>query len=115
MCRLPLLTKLKLIQNVQGLRDVFTNSEYEELSGARKELIKEISGHISSIKAKVREMIDARKACNVLKEGVEMATAYDEKVRPYLSSIRYHIDKLELVVDNEMWPLPKYRELLFNN
>ncbi|MBN2597521.1 glutamine synthetase III [Labilibaculum sp.] len=105
----------KLIQNVQGLRDVFTNSEYEELSGARKELIKEISGHISSIKAKVREMIDARKACNVLKEGVEMATAYDEKVRPYLSSIRYHIDKLELVVDNEMWPLPKYRELLFNN
>ncbi|MDM8160821.1 glutamine synthetase III [Labilibaculum sp. K2S] len=105
----------KLIQNVQGLRDIFTNSEYEELSGARKELIKEISVHISSIKAKVREMIDARKACNVLKEGMEMATAYDEKVRPYLSSIRYHIDKLELVVDNEMWPLPKYRELLFNN
>ncbi|PKQ66835.1 glutamine synthetase III [Labilibaculum manganireducens] len=105
----------KLIQNVQGLRDIFTNSEYEELSGARKELIKEISVHISSIKAKVREMVDARKACNVLKEGMEMAVAYDEKVRPYLSSIRYHIDKLELVVDNEMWPLPKYRELLFNN
>ena len=105
----------KLIQNVQGLRDIFTNSEYEDLSGARKELIKEISVHISSIKAKVREMVDARKECNVLKEGMEMAVAYDEKVRPYLSSIRYHIDKLELVVDNEMWPLPKYRELLFNN
>ncbi len=105
----------KLIQNVQGLRDIFTNSEYEELSFARKELIKEISGHISSIKAKVKEMIDARKACNVLEEGMEMAMAYHEKVRPYLSSIRYHIDKLELIVDNEMWPLPKYRELLFSN
>ncbi|PKQ60874.1 glutamine synthetase type III [Labilibaculum filiforme] len=105
----------KLIQNVQGLRDIFTNGEYEELSAARRELIKEISIHISSIKAKVKEMVDARKACNVLEEGVEMATAYDEKVRPYLASIRYHIDKLELVVDNEMWPLPKYRELLFNN
>lgn len=105
----------KLIQNVQGLRDIFTNSEYEELAGARKELIKEISIHISSIKAKVKKMIDARKACNVLEEGMEMATAYDEKVRPYLEDIRYHIDKLELVVDNEMWPLPKYRELLFNN
>ncbi|MFA9371540.1 MAG: glutamine synthetase III [Labilibaculum antarcticum] len=105
----------KLIQNVQGLRDIFTNSEYEELSFARKELIKEISGHISSIKAKVKEMINARKECNVLEEGMEMAMAYDEKVRPYLDAIRYHIDKLELVVDNEMWPLPKYRELLFNN
>ncbi len=105
----------KLIQNVQGLRDIFTNSEYEDLSSARKELIKEISVHISSIKAKVKEMIEARKACNVLEEGMEMATAYDEKVRPYLASIRYHIDKLELIVDNEMWPLPKYRELLFNN
>ncbi|BAX80514.1 glutamine synthetase III family protein [Labilibaculum antarcticum] len=105
----------KLIQNVQGLKNLFSNSEYEELSSARLELIKEISGHISSIKAKVKAMIEARKACNVLEEGIEMAKAYDEKVRPYLDDIRQHIDKLELVVDNEMWPLPKYRELLFNN
>jgi len=105
----------KLIQNVQGLRDIFTNSEFEELAAARIGLIKEISGHISSIKAKVKEMIEARKECNVLEEGVEMAMAYDKKVRPYLETVRYHIDKLELIVDNEMWPLPKYRELLFNN
>ncbi|MBI9059143.1 MAG: glutamine synthetase III [Labilibaculum sp.] len=105
----------KLIQNVQGLRDIFSTDEFEELSAARKELIKEISGHISSIKAKVKEMIEARKACNILGEGVEMARAYDKEVRPYLEEVRYHIDKLELIVDNEMWPLPKYRELLFNN
>ncbi|PXX96094.1 glutamine synthetase type III [Marinifilum breve] len=105
----------KLIQNVQGLRDIFSTEEYEELAGARKELIKEISGHISSIKAKVKGMVEARKECNVIEDGHKMAFAYDQKVRPFLEDIRYHIDKLELVVDNEMWPLPKYRELLFNN
>ncbi|NOU61838.1 glutamine synthetase III [Marinifilum caeruleilacunae] len=105
----------KLIQNVQGLRDIFSADEFEELAGARKELIKEISGHISSIKAKVKGMVEARKECNVIEDGHKMAFAYDQKVRPFLEDIRYHIDKLELVVDNEMWPLPKYRELLFNN
>lgn len=105
----------KLIQNVQGLRDIFSAEEFEELAGARKELIREISGHISSIKAKVKGMVEARKECNVIEDGHKMAFAYDQKVRPYLEDIRYHIDKLELVVDNEMWPLPKYRELLFNN
>jgi glutamine synthetase len=105
----------KLIQNVQGLRDIFSAEEFENLAGARKELIREISGHISSIKAKVKGMVEARKECNVIEDGHKMAFAYDQKVRPYLEDIRYHIDKLELVVDNEMWPLPKYRELLFNN
>lgn len=105
----------KLIQNVQGLRDIFSAEEFENLAGARKDLIREISGHISSIKAKVKGMVEARKECNVIEDGHKMAFAYDQKVRPYLEDIRYHIDKLELVVDNEMWPLPKYRELLFNN
>ncbi|RUT72972.1 glutamine synthetase III family protein [Ancylomarina longa] len=105
----------KLIQNVQGLRDIFTNSEFENLSAARKELIKEISGHITAIKAKSRQMVEARKKCNVLEEGIEKAYAYEKEVRPFLDDIRIHIDKLELIVDNEMWPLPKYRELLFNN
>lgn len=105
----------KLIQNVQGLRDIFSEEEFEELAGARKELIKEISGHISSIKAKVKGMVEARKECNVIEDGHKMAFAYDQKVRPFLEDVRYHIDKLELIVDNEMWPLPKYRELLFNN
>ena len=105
----------RLIQNVQGMRDIFSDEEYEELAGARKELIKEISGHISAIKAKVKEMVEARKECNVIEDGHKLAFAYDQKVRPFLDDIRYNIDKLELIVDNEIWPLPKYRELLFNN
>ncbi|MCT4615615.1 MAG: glutamine synthetase III [Marinifilaceae bacterium] len=105
----------KLITNVQGLRDIFDKEEFETLAGARKSLIKDISEHVSSIKAKVKDMIDARKECNIIKDHTEKAFAYDSKVFPYLNDIRYHIDKLELIVDNEMWPLPKYRELLFNN
>jgi len=58
-------------------------------------------------------MIEARKRANVIEEVTEKAKAYDETVRPFLEDIRYHIDKLELIVDNELWPLPKYRELLF--
>lgn len=103
----------ELIHNVQGMRDIFDEKEFNELASARKELIKTISGHISSIKAKVAEMIEARKKCNVIESETEKAYAYDKEVRPYLDDIRYHIDKLELIVDNEMWPLPKYRELLF--
>ncbi|QZE14390.1 glutamine synthetase III [Halosquirtibacter laminarini] len=102
-----------LIENVKGLRDIFSPEEFEEMSAARKDLIKEISCHISSIKLKVKEMVDARKEANKINNEREKATAYDETVRPFLDEIRYHIDKLELVVDNELWPLPKYRELLF--
>lgn len=103
----------QLIHNVQGMRDIFDEKEFNELAGARKELIKTISNHISTIKAKTAEMIEARKRCNVIKSETEKAFAYDKEVRHYLDDIRYHIDKLELIVDNEMWPLPKYRELLF--
>ncbi len=102
-----------LLSNVKNLKEVFTEQEFNELAGARKELIKEISGHISSIKAKVKEMVEARKVANVIEDAIEKANAYDKTVRPYLDDIRYHIDKLELIVDNELWPLPKYRELLF--
>ena len=59
-------------------------------------------------------MIEARKVANVIEDEREKAYAYDKTVSPYLEDVRYHIDKLELIVDNELWPLPKYRELLFN-
>jgi len=104
----------RLIQNVQGLKELFTDAEFKELAGARLDLIKEISTHTSYIKAKRKEMIEARKECNKIEHGAEKAFAYNEKVRPFLDDIRYHIDKLELIVDDELWPLPKYRELLFN-
>jgi glutamine synthetase len=102
-----------LLENVKHIKEVFSADEFEQLAGARKDLIREIGGHISAIKAKRKEMIEARKKANIIEDVIEKAKAYDETVRPYLQDIRYHIDKLELTVDNELWPLPKYRELLF--
>lgn len=102
-----------LIDNIKGLKDIFDNNEYTRLAGARKELIVNISDNISMIKKLVNEMIEERKKANVIEDLYKKAIAYETHVKPYLAQIRYHIDKLELVVDNEMWPLPKYRELLF--
>jgi glutamine synthetase len=102
-----------LIENVKGMRDIFSEEEFNRLAGARLSLIKEISEHISSIKAKVHDLVETRKKCNVIEDVEEKAFAYEKDVRPYLDDIRSHIDKLELIIDDEMWPLPKYRELLF--
>ncbi|MFO8001615.1 MAG: glutamine synthetase III [Marinilabilia sp.] len=103
-----------LIENVQGLKDVFgSEGDYEELAGDRLDLIKKISHHIKNIKNKTNDMVEARKVANKEEDMAKMAEMYDQNVRPYLDDIRYHIDKLELIVDNSMWPLPKYRELLF--
>ncbi len=102
-----------LLKNVKNLRDVFPEEEFEKLAEARIELIREIGLHISAIKAKRKEMIEARKKVNVIEDVVEKAYAYEKEVKPFLDNIREHIDKLELIVDDEKWPLPKYRELLF--
>ncbi len=102
-----------LVKNVQGLKELFSAAEFKDLASARLELIKEVSNHISTIKAKVKAMVDARKVANKIEDAREKALAYSNTVFPYLADIRYHIDKLELIVDNEMWTLPKYRELLF--
>ena len=69
----------------------------------------------SAIKKEVNAMTEARKVANRMEDSREKAIAYCNTVEPYFSVIRYHVDKLELVVDNEIWPLPKYRELLFIN
>jgi glutamine synthetase len=102
-----------LLDNIKGLKDVFSDIEYERLAGARKEVIVSISDHITMIKKLVNEMVDERRKANVIEDTYKKAIAYENKVKPYLDEVRAHIDKLELVVDNEMWPLPKYRELLF--
>ncbi|MFO7621968.1 MAG: glutamine synthetase III [Bacteroidales bacterium] len=102
-----------LIENVRGLREVFNELEFERLAGARKELIVIISDHISLIKKLVADMIEERKKANKIEDSYSKAIEYEKSVKPYLDQIRVHIDKLELVVDNEIWPLPKYRELLF--
>jgi glutamine synthetase len=102
-----------LVENVRGLREIFDDNDYIRLAGARKELIITISDHITMIKKLVAEMIEERRKANVIGDLYKKAVAYESKVKPYLNEIRIHIDKLELVVDNELWPLPKYRELLF--
>ena len=103
----------RLLENLRGLRETFDAEEYEELAADRKELIREISHRVTAIKTLVRQMTDARKVANHKDTYQEKAFAYEEQVRPYLESIRDHIDHLEMEVDDEMWPLPKYRELLF--
>jgi glutamine synthetase len=102
-----------LIENVKGLKDVFDEAEYRQLAAGRLERIKEISEHISAIMEKVNEMIEERKKANRVDDSRKKAGLYSQKVYPYLDIIRDHIDQLELIVDNEVWPLPKYRELLF--
>ena len=102
-----------LLDNVRGLKDVFSDFEFERLAGARKELIVNISDHISMIKKLCFDIIEERKKANIIEDSYLKALAYETNVKPYLEEIRIHIDKLELVVDNEIWPLPKYRELLF--
>ena len=103
----------RLLENLRGLRETFTPEEYEILSADRKELIREISHRVTAIKMQVREMTEARKVANHMDNYKDKAFAYEETVRPYLESIREHIDNLEMEIDDEIWPLPKYRELLF--
>ena len=103
-----------LVENVKGLKDLFGEQEFNHVAGERLEIIKQISKHITSIKQKVNEMIEARKVANKVENIVEKGKLYEENIKPYLNDIRYCIDKLELIIDDEIWPLPKYRELLFN-
>lgn len=102
-----------LVDNVRGLKEIFGEIEFERLAGARKEMIVITSDHITMIKRLVNEMIEERKKANIIDNLYERAVAYERNIKPYLGEIRHHIDKLEQIVDNEMWPLPKYRELLF--
>ncbi|MBE6286941.1 MAG: glutamine synthetase type III [Mediterranea massiliensis] len=103
----------RLLENLRGLREIFSPEEYETLSADRKELIREISKRVTAIKLQVREMTEARKVANRMEHYKDKAFAYEENVRPYLTKIREHIDSLEMEIDDEIWPLPKYRELLF--
>jgi glutamine synthetase len=102
-----------LIKNAMGLKEVLDAKTYVKLSKNQVDTIKEISEHISQVKINVDLMLEERKKANRLGTMEEMAIAYDEKVKPYFEVIRYHIDKLELMVDDELWPLPKYREIMF--
>ena len=100
----------KLIVNAKGLKDLGLGADSYKAS---LESIKEISERLNIIKSKSEEMVEERKLANNLEHSEEKAVAYCEKVKPYFDLIRYQVDKLELLVDDEDWPLSKYRELLF--
>ncbi len=102
----------KLIENVQGLKDIF-GREYTQYASEQLNLIKQISGHISSIMSNVDKMTEERKMANKIDHADKRAETYCNKVKPYFEEIRYACDKLELLIDDEIWPLTKYRELLF--
>ncbi len=102
----------KLVKVVTGLKEIYETS-YKEFSKAQLTIIEQISEHINSIKSITDAMTLARKDANTLEELNEKAIAYCNKVKPYFNEIRYNSDKLEQLVDNELWPLTKYRELLF--
>ena len=103
----------KLIDNVYKMRGLFSEEETRKLSAENLAIIRKIAEHTSYIKEHVDSMIDARKVANKITDEREKAVAYHDTIAPMLEQIRYHIDKLELIVDDQMWTLPKYRELLF--
>ena len=100
-----------LIKNVQGLKDIY-GSDFKRLSVEQLKLIEKISEHIGKINMGITDMIEERKKANKINSTEKCAEAYCNKVKPYFDQIRYHCDKLELLVDDELWPLSKYREMI---
>jgi glutamine synthetase len=99
-----------LIKNIRGLKELgFDEKGYS----SQKQIVEKISDHVDVIGKRVKDMIEARKVANEIEDTREKAIAYCDDVKKYFDEIRYHVDKLELLVDDEYWELPKYRELLF--
>ena len=114
---IPVATRYQsmLLDNVFKIKAVYDydTEKAMELSAMDRSLIEEIAKHVNAIKTKVDEMIEARKKANRIESERAKAIAYHDNVEPYLNAIRHHVDSLELIVDDEIWTLPKYRELLF--
>ena len=112
---IPVATRYQsiLLDNVYKIKSLFPKEKGLAIAEQDMTLIESMASHMSLIKNMVNEMVEARKKANKIEDERSKAIAYHDTVVPYFDKIRYHIDKLELMVDNEMWPLPKYRELLF--
>jgi len=102
-----------LIDNAKGINDLFPKASATKATKVQLELITEISERVEEIKTMVDSMVEERRKANRIEDASKRAAAYCDKVKPYMEKIRYHTDKLELIVDDEMWPLPKLREILF--
>ena len=103
----------RLAKNVAGMRAIFAPAEADKLCARNIKIIREIAERTQTIETMVEELVNARKVANVITSEREKAIAYHDTVEPKMEEIRYHIDKLELTVADELWTLPKYRELLF--
>jgi len=101
-----------LIKNVKGLKEIYGN-DFKKHATEQLVIIEDISRHIEKINQGITAMIEERKKANKMTDGEKKAVAYCNDVRPYFDEIRYHCDKLEILVDDELWPITKYRELLF--
>jgi len=102
-----------LIENVQRLKDLMGDDEYKSVAKEQLDMISEISRRISKIIGDKSKMIETRRRVNKIEDSRDLAIAYCDEVKPFLDTIRYESDKLEMLIDDEIWPLPKYRELLF--
>ena len=101
-----------LIENVRGLKEIF-GEHFQEVAFEQLDLIEHISEHIKGIHSKVSQMVETRKRINKLTDLEAKAQAYCQEIKPFFEQIRRHCDKLELMVDDELWTMTKYRELLF--
>ena len=101
-----------MLQNIKGMDDVF-GKENKEMTSTQRDVLKQLSLHVNTIKQKTDEMLEERKLANKIESPEKKALAYCDKVKPYFDEIKYHSDKLELMIDDTMWPLPKLREMLF--
>ena len=112
---IPVATRYQsqLLQNVDNMAEVFPKDKAAKLSARNLKIIEEIAERTSKIETQVEELVNARKVANKITDEHEKAIAYHDTVEPKMDTIRYQIDKLELIVDDSCWPLPKYRELLF--
>ena len=112
---IPVATRYQsqLLQNVENMAEVFPKEKAAKLSARNLKIIEEIAERTSKIETQVEELVNARKVANKITDEHEKAIAYHDTVEPKMDTIRYQIDKLELIVDDSCWPLPKYRELLF--
>ena len=112
---LPVATRYQsfLLDNVSKMKDIFAGKEYKEVAGPEISIIKDIAEHVSKARMLAEEMEEAvDEVCGIECERTR-AVAFHDKVVPFLDEVRIHVDALEMIVDDQMWPLPKYRELLF--
>ena len=103
----------RLAKTVQNMYEIFSHDEADQITARNKKIIIEIGERTQAIETGVEELVEARRVANRIDDTRERAVAYHDTVAPRLDAIRYQIDKLELIVSDELWTLPKYRELLF--